>query len=87
MGNGTVYKNLPSDNVEHHVVKPPMLVDEVSDTEYYIGTSRRFSEQTDEKWRVQRIWKVGNVWNFGYPDGDQSFRYVWADRYGYTYKQ
>jgi hypothetical protein len=83
----SIYQNLPSDNVEHHIVKPPMLVDEVSDTEYYIGTSRRFSEQTDKKWRIQRIWKVGSVWYFGYPDGDQSFNYIWASRYGYTYKQ
>ena len=81
------YQNLPSDNVEHHIVKPPMLVHEVSDTEYYIGTSRRFSAEDDEKWRIQRIWKVGAVWNFGYPNGDQSFSYQWSGRFGYSYSQ
>ena len=81
------YQNLPMDNVEHHIVKPPFLVDEVSETEYYIGTSRRFSAQTDKKWRIERIWKVGSVWNFGFPDGDQSFNFQWALRFGYTSSQ
>jgi len=87
MDNGTIYQNLPLDQVQHHQIKPPMLIDEVSDTEYYIGTSRNTSDQPFNKWRIQRIWKMGSVWNFGYPDGDQSFNYVWSNRYGYTYKQ
>ena len=81
------YQNLPTDNVTHHNIKPPMLVDEVSATEYYIGTSRRFSDTGDNKWRIQRIWKVGSVWNFGYPNGDQSFVFSWANRFTYTYSQ
>jgi len=83
----SIYQNLPGDNVEHHIVRPPMLVDEISDTEYYVGTSRRFSKEVDNKWRIQRIWKVSNTWYFGYPDGDQSFNYQWSARFGYTYTQ
>lgn len=81
------YDNLPNDTVQYHNIKPPFLVDEVSSTEYYIGTSRNFSDGTYEKWRIQRIWKIGSVWNFGYPDGDQSFNYMWSKRFDYMYKQ
>ena len=68
-------------------VKPPMLIDEVSSTEYYIGISRNYSDETQPTWRIERIWKSGNVWRFGYPDGDQNFSYVWSDRYTYDYIQ
>ena len=47
---------LPQDNVQKHPMKPPMLIHEVSSTEYYVGTSRRFSKETDPHWRIQRIW-------------------------------
>jgi hypothetical protein len=81
-------QDLPIDNVQHHIIKPPMLVDEVSETEYYIGVSRNTSDQSYPKWRIQRIVKTGNVWKISeYPNGDQSFSYVWANRYGYTYRQ
>ena len=78
---------LPQDNVQKHPMKPPFLVHEVSDTEYYIGTSRRFSKEDDPHWRIQRIWQSGSVWYFGYPDGDQAFKYEWSSRFGYTYIQ
>lgn len=76
---------LPENQVEQHQINPPFLVDEVSDTEYYIGTSRNFSEQTQPKWRIQRIQKRGTVWYFEYPDGDQAFKFQWSNRFGYTY--
>ena len=78
---------LPDNQVIHHRVKPPMLVDEVSSTEYYIGVSRNGSVTSRPFWRIQKIWKIGSVWNFGYPDGDQDFKYEWDNRYSYTYSQ
>ena len=76
-----------NENIQHHQILPSRLIDEVSSTEYYIGTSRSFSDESKANWRIQRIYKVGNVWRFGFPDGDQTFNYVWADRYGYVYRQ
>lgn len=64
----------------------PVLIDEISSTEYYIGTSRDFSIQSAAKWRIKRIWKVGTVWLTGYPDGDQGFNYIWDNRLSYIYK-
>ena len=69
------------------IIQPPMLIDEVSDTEYYIGISRNDSDESRKVWRIERIWKSGNIWRFGYPDGDQSFSYEWSKRYTYTYSQ
>ena len=65
---------LPNDLTLHYRVKPPMLIDEVSSTEYYIGVSRNGSDTSKSFWRIQKIWKIGNIWNFGYPDGDQDFK-------------
>lgn len=82
------YQDLPFDQVEHHIIKPPMLVDEVSDTEFYIGVSRNTADQTHFKWRIQHIVKGGNVWRITeFPNGDQGFKFQWSARYGYTYKQ
>lgn len=80
-------QRLPGENEDHHIINPPMLIDEVSSTEFYIGTSRRSSEEDDTKWRIKRIWQIGSVWRFGYPNGDQDFKYKWSERFGYTYKQ
>lgn len=64
-----------------------MLIDELSDTEFYIGYSEKNSRSDKEQWRIRRIWQVGSVWYFGFPDGDQSFNFVWDDRLTYTYAQ
>jgi hypothetical protein len=76
-----------NENVQHHQILPARLIDEVSSTEYYIGTSRSFSDETKGNWRIQKIYKIGSVWKFGFPDGDQSFMYIWSGRFGYIYKQ
>jgi hypothetical protein len=78
-------------NVQAHNRNPVMLVDEVSTIEYFIGTSWNRADQSKPTWRIQRIWKVGNVWHFGFPrhveigTGNQDFVWIWDSRYGYTY--
>ena len=78
----TDFKN---DNVFAHNIERPMLVDEVSDTEFYIGYSQNTKQQDKNNWRIKRIWKVGSVWNFGFPDGNQNFEFKWDLRDTYTY--
>lgn len=71
---------------QQHKIENILLVDELSDTEYYVGTSANFSDPAKDNWRIKRIWKVGNVWRFEFPDGNQDFKWVWDDRLSYTYR-
>lgn len=72
-------------NIYQHNIDVPVLVDEVSSTEYYIGQSINTKQRNESNWRIKRIWKVGTVWNFGFPNGDQDFKYQWDLRDTYTY--
>ena len=78
----TDFKN---DNMFSHNIERPMLVDEVSDTEFYIGYSQNTPIKDTNNWRIKRIWQVGSVWNFGFPDGNQNFVFNWDLRDTYTY--
>jgi hypothetical protein len=62
-----------SEHLISHKHEAPLLVDEVSSTEYYVGQSKNTPNIYKDNWRIKRIWKVGNVWNFGFPDGNQDF--------------
>lgn len=66
-------------------IEPTMLVDEYSNFEYYIGTSKSFKDQSKPNWKIKKIWKTDSVWYSGYPNGNQDFSFVWNDRYGYAY--
>jgi len=79
MGQGTDF------NVIQHKLEAPILIDELSSTEYYIGESNNTNKRSGNNWRIKRIWKVGNVWNFGFPDGNQDYVFSWDDRDTYTY--
>lgn len=72
-------------NTQYNTEKT-MLVDEMSSTEYYIGTSDNSSDSAAANWKIKRIWQIGSVWKFGFPDGNQEFKWIWNDRLGYTYK-
>lgn len=72
-------------NTYQHKLEAPMLIDELSSTEYYIGESDNTRKKTEGNWRIKRIWKVGNVWHFGFPNGNQDYVFVWDDRDTYTY--
>ncbi len=62
------------------------LIDEHSDTEFYIGVSKNGGDTTKPIWRIRRIKKTGNVWCIcGYPNSDQDFIFIWDNRLTYTY--
>ena len=42
-------------NIQHYNVEPYVLVDEMSDTEIYIGTSRTFNNRSKPIWRIKLI--------------------------------
>lgn len=61
------------------------LIEEVSSTEYYIGISESFVNIYEAIWQIKKISKTGDVWTIQFPNGDQSFNYIWNNRAGYTY--
>ena len=72
-------------NVQALDIEPYLLVDQQSDTNFYIGTSRSFNDQGKPNWRIKRFWKIGSVWKEGYPNGKQDFTFIWDDRLTYIY--
>ena len=63
----------------------PTLIDEMSETEYYVGVSINGGNPYANSWKIKRIMKNGNVWSTTYPSADQGFNFIWSDRYSYNY--
>jgi hypothetical protein len=77
----------PSDlNAQSINIEPYLLIDQLSTTEFYIGTSKSFKTQSAENWRIKKIYQSGTIWIIAYPNGDQGFNYKWSDRLTYTYE-
>jgi len=75
-----------NDNVQIYDNQVSTLIDEVSTTEFYIGNSNGAKNTSAAIWKIKKIWQDGSVWNIGYPNGDQGFKFIWDDRDGaYTY--
>lgn len=65
--------------------QPVVLIDQVSDKEFYIGTSNGGKIGSAAIWQIKHIIQTGTVWDTQYPTGDSSFSYAWTNRTGYTY--
>lgn len=66
--------------------KPYILVDELSDTEIYVGISKNGRSKSKPIWQIKKSVKNGSVWTINeYPNGDQSFSFIWDNRLTYTY--
>jgi hypothetical protein len=81
----TDFSNI-NDNPQFYSPDVSILIDEVSSTEYYIGTSNGFKDGSVASWSIKKIWQDGTVWKTQFPDGDQSFKFIWNGRSGYTYQ-
>jgi hypothetical protein len=74
-------------NIQSFTIEPITLIDEVSSEEFYIGTSINGRNTSKATWRIKKIWKDVTVWKVEFPDGDQSYKYIWDNRLsGYTYQ-
>lgn len=73
-------------NTQQYNAEQIMIVDEISSTEIYIGTSDNSSDFGAANWKIKRILKTGSVWKFEFPDGNQEFKWVWSDKLTYSYK-
>jgi hypothetical protein len=78
--------NLIDNQGNYVALQPTSLIEEVSLTEYYIGTSVNGKIQTAPTWVIKKVWKDGTVWNVGFPSGDQGGNYAWTERGTYTYE-
>jgi hypothetical protein len=74
-------------NIQSFNIDPATLIDEASSEEFYIGTSQNGKNTARAIWRIKKIWKDGTIWKVEFPNGDQSFKFVWDDRIsGYAYQ-
>jgi hypothetical protein len=72
-------------NLNPYNFEPSMIIDEVSNEEYYIGITNNNNVASSSNWKIKKVWKIDTIWRFGFPDGNQSFSYVWNDRFDYNY--
>jgi hypothetical protein len=72
-------------NIQAINIEPYTLIDTVSSTEFYTALSINGNNGSTPYWRIKRTIQVGSVWITGYPSGDQSYAYIWDNRFGYTY--
>lgn len=61
------------------------LVDEVNSNLTYLGIGKLGTANSDAKWQIRRIQKVGAVTSIQYADGNRRFDNVWDDRASLTY--
>ncbi len=79
------YTNLNDTPYINYNIEPTQLIDETSSTEIYLGYSENGGATGGALWKIKRISKIGTVWHFEFPNGDQNYKYIWDDRFGYTY--
>lgn len=72
-------------NIQSSNVEPITLIDEYSSEEFFIGISINGRSTSKSIWKIKKIWKDGTIWKVEFPDGDQSFIYVWDNRNDGTY--
>ena len=73
-------------NIQSYNIEPITLIDEVTSELFYIGVSKNGRNINASNWKIKKIWKDGTIWRVQFPDGDQSYSYIWDDRIGvYTY--
>lgn len=82
---GTDFNDNISISIQAITIEPSVLIDQVSSTEFYIGTSKSFNNPGAAVWRIKRIWQVGTIWMSGYADGNQGFGFIWDNRSDGTY--
>lgn len=63
----------------------PTRVDEVSDTLFYLGFAELGTDEDEPLWKIRRIQQVGSIWEQKYVNGEEYYRYRWADRASYVY--
>ena len=74
------------DNPKIYNIEPYVLIDGLTGNTRYTGISLSSGNVNGATWRIKKEWMVGNVQYMGFPDGDQSYNFIWSGRTSYTYK-
>lgn len=74
------------DNPRLYNLEPYVLVDGLTGNTRYTGVSLSSGDINNPIWRIKKEWIVGNVQYMGFPEGDQSYNFIWSGRTSYTYK-
>ena len=72
-------------NIQKTNIEPYVLTD-TSGTTVYTAVSKSFNIKGSAIWKIKKEWQVGNIKYFGYPNGEQDFKFIWDNRETYTYK-
>jgi hypothetical protein len=75
-----------NDNIKIYNSEPYVLISGITGSTRYIGVSLIFGDTGKPTWRIKKEWVNNNVKYMGYPNGDQSYSYVWDSGLTYTYK-
>lgn len=64
-------------------IEPYVLTEVVNEELIYVGTSNMGNIPDFKCWKIKKIWKDGDIWYMGFPNGDQSFSFIWDERKNY----
>jgi hypothetical protein len=74
------------ENPKIYNLEPYVLIDGLTGNTRYTGISLISGIINKPTWRIKKEWIVGNIQYMGFPNGDQSYDFVWSGRTSYTYK-
>jgi len=78
--------NNMNDNPKIYNPESYVLIDGLTGATKYTGVSLSIGDMDGTTWRIKKEWQIANVQYMGFPNGDQSYEYVWSGRTGYTYR-
>ena len=67
------------------LVPQKIYIDEVSDTETYIGWTKSGLTTSEAYWRIAKVSTTGTVTSIEYADGDDLFNNIWDNRVSLSY--
>jgi hypothetical protein len=74
-----------NDSIKFYNPEPYILISGITGDTRYTGISLIFGDTSKPTWRIKKEWVSGNVKLMGFPNGDQSYSYIWNSGGTYTY--
>jgi hypothetical protein len=66
-------------------IEPYVFTTDISGVTKYTGTSSGSANPNAPVWKIKKEWKIGNTWYMGFPNGKQTFEFIWNSVTTYTY--
>jgi len=74
-----------NDNIKIYNLEPYVLISGLTGTTRYTGISINNGDATKPTWRIKKEWQIGNAQYMGFPNGDQSYIFIWNNKGTYNY--